>query len=130
MPRGNRIGSDGGVFHLTQRCHNRQFLLKFTRDRVQRESCWTESLATGSRGFVERMAPQIKWRRETETWKSSDDLWVLRESEVPYSPERGRESGAKDTEQAPMLHILLETTHMPRRQSESQSESRGRGRAN
>jgi hypothetical protein len=33
-------------------------------------------------GFVERMAPQAKWRRETETLKHSDDLWVLRESEV------------------------------------------------
>jgi hypothetical protein len=33
MPRGNRLGTDGGVFHVTQRCHNRQFLLKFARDR-------------------------------------------------------------------------------------------------
>jgi putative transposase len=24
---------DGGVFHITQRCHNREFLLKFARDR-------------------------------------------------------------------------------------------------
>ena len=35
------------------------------------------------------MARQVKWRRETETLKRSEDLWVLRESEVPYSPERG-----------------------------------------
>jgi putative transposase len=36
MPRANRIGdvsSQGGVFHLTHRCHNRAFLLKFKRDR-------------------------------------------------------------------------------------------------
>jgi putative transposase len=64
------------------------------RDRVQRESYWTESLAIGSQGFVERMAPQVKWRQETETFKCSDDLWVLRESEVPYNPKRGRKSGA------------------------------------
>jgi putative transposase len=64
------------------------------RDRVQREPCWTESLAIGSHGFVERMPPQVKWRQETETWEHSADLWVLRESEVPYSPERGRKSGA------------------------------------
>ena len=36
MPRANRTGggsSEGGVFHLTHRCHNRAFLLKFSRDR-------------------------------------------------------------------------------------------------
>jgi putative transposase len=26
-------GGDGGVFHVTHRCHNREFLLKFVRDR-------------------------------------------------------------------------------------------------
>ena len=33
MPRANRLGWDGGVFHLTHRCRNRAFLLKFARDR-------------------------------------------------------------------------------------------------
>ena len=33
MPRGNRLRGQGGVFHLTHRCHNRGFLLKFARDR-------------------------------------------------------------------------------------------------
>ena len=33
MPRGNQLSGDGGVFHLTHRCHNRAFLLKFARDR-------------------------------------------------------------------------------------------------
>ncbi|MDA1276954.1 MAG: transposase [Verrucomicrobia bacterium] len=33
MPRANRLRGDGGVFHLTHRCHNRAFLLKFARDR-------------------------------------------------------------------------------------------------
>lgn len=33
MPRANRLTVDGGVFHLTHRCHNRAFLLKFARDR-------------------------------------------------------------------------------------------------
>jgi putative transposase len=33
MPRGNRLSRDGGIFHLTHRCHNRSFLLKFARDR-------------------------------------------------------------------------------------------------
>ena len=33
MARANRLGGDGGIFHITHRCHNRAFLLKFARDR-------------------------------------------------------------------------------------------------
>ena len=33
MTRANRLRRTGGVFHLTHRCHNRAFLLKFARDR-------------------------------------------------------------------------------------------------
>ena len=33
MPRANRYFVPGQVYHLTHRCHNRQFLLKFARDR-------------------------------------------------------------------------------------------------
>jgi REP element-mobilizing transposase RayT len=31
--RANQFNSDGGIFHVTHRCHNRAFLLKFARDR-------------------------------------------------------------------------------------------------
>ena len=33
MPRGNRLSGDGGIFHVTHRCHNKAYLLKFARDR-------------------------------------------------------------------------------------------------
>ena len=33
MPRANRYWLPGHVWHLTQRCHRRQFLLRFGRDR-------------------------------------------------------------------------------------------------
>jgi putative transposase len=33
MPRGNRHHVDGYVWHITERCHRQQFLLKFARDR-------------------------------------------------------------------------------------------------
>ena len=33
MARANRLTTDGGIFHVTHRCHNRTFLLKFARDR-------------------------------------------------------------------------------------------------
>lgn len=35
MPRAKRIYTPGGVWHLTHRCHNRDFLLKFRRDRIR-----------------------------------------------------------------------------------------------
>lgn len=33
MPRANRYFVPGQLYHLTHRCHNREFLLKFARDR-------------------------------------------------------------------------------------------------
>ena len=33
MPRANRYHIPGGVWHITHRCHKREFLLKFARDR-------------------------------------------------------------------------------------------------
>ena len=154
MPKANRLRGDGGVFHLTQRCHNRAFLLKFARDRnayrtrlheqlfqydlsgqpkryrlldlerlcwrlgtddlvvvrknleasleealaresVRREPCWTESLALGSAGFVERIQPMILSRQETEVVEAADGVWVLREAPAHYGKETGTESEPK-----------------------------------
>ena len=39
MPRANRHYIPGGVWHITHRCHNRDFLLKFECDR-QRWRFW------------------------------------------------------------------------------------------
>ena len=47
MPRGNLLSGYGGIFHLTHRCHNRSFLLKFARDRDAYRSKLREHL----RGF-------------------------------------------------------------------------------
>jgi putative transposase len=33
MTRAHRLKVQGGIFHITHRCHNREFLLKFARDR-------------------------------------------------------------------------------------------------
>ena len=34
MPRSNRYIVPGHIYHVTHRCHNRSFLLKFGRDRT------------------------------------------------------------------------------------------------
>lgn len=36
MPRANRVFSNGHAWHLTHRCHKKEFLLKFAKDR----RCW------------------------------------------------------------------------------------------
>ncbi len=40
MPRANRYYIPGYVWHITHRCHKKEFLLKFARDRRQ----WVEWL--------------------------------------------------------------------------------------
>ncbi len=44
MPRGNRLRGEGGVYHVTHRCHDRSFLLKFARDRDPYRSLLREHL--------------------------------------------------------------------------------------
>ena len=40
MARANRHYIPGYIWHITQRCHKKEFLLKFVRDR----RCWIEWL--------------------------------------------------------------------------------------
>ncbi len=65
------------------------------RGELKREPMWTESLAVGSAGFVEKIKPLILWRRETEVIESEDGVSVLRESPSPYALERGMKNAAK-----------------------------------
>ena len=48
MPRGNRYHQAGYVWHITERCHQRQFLLKFARDR----RAWRHWLYEARRRFA------------------------------------------------------------------------------
>lgn len=64
---------------------------KIERDQMKRDPCWTESLAVGSAGFVEKIKPLILSRRETEIVATRENMWVLKETEIPY----GRKAGAK-----------------------------------
>jgi REP-associated tyrosine transposase len=61
------------------------------RDQVKREPMWTESLAVGSRSFVEQIQPQISSRQETEIVESGSDVWILHETPVAYGPKNGHE---------------------------------------
>jgi putative transposase len=46
---------------------------KIAQDEAKREPCWTESLAVGSVGLLEKVKPLILSRRETEIVESADN---------------------------------------------------------
>jgi len=60
---------------------------RIRRAEAKREPCWTESLAVGSQGFVERIKPLVLSRRDTEIVQSVDEnYWTLQETAFPYGP--------------------------------------------
>jgi hypothetical protein len=85
------------------------------RDQIQRQACWTESLAVGSIGFVERIQPLILSRRETELVQAAEDVWGLREEGIPYGQEKGLKSERKPLNRGPILHIPLTYRRLFRR---------------
>ena len=68
---------------------------RLARDQMKREPCWTESLAVGSAGFVEKIKPRILSRCETQIEQSAENQWVLKERPIAYGQKTGPESGAK-----------------------------------
>ena len=68
---------------------------RIARDDAKREPCWTESLAVGSREFLERIQPWILSRQETEIVESVEGkVWALQEAPSPYRVEMGPETDA------------------------------------
>ncbi|MBU6402763.1 MAG: transposase [Verrucomicrobia bacterium] len=57
---------------------------RIERGDAKREPCWTESLAVGSMGFVQRMQPLILSRVETGIVEAAEDVWTLQEAVVAY----------------------------------------------
>ena len=68
---------------------------RIARDEVKRQTCWTESLAVGSQGFVETVKPLILFRSRTEMVLTTDDTWVLREALIPYGQKAGLKKPSK-----------------------------------
>ena len=66
------------------------------REELKREPIWTESLAVGSGGFVEKVKPMVLSRRETEVIEMGDGVSVLHESPLPYGRETASKSAAKN----------------------------------
>jgi hypothetical protein len=80
MPRANHFFLPGNVWHITHRCHKREFLLKFARDQ-RRWLRWLED--TKDRLGVRAMGRQVI---------GGDGIYELRDSGSPYEPDYGQEN--------------------------------------
>ena len=68
---------------------------RIARGQAEREACWTEGLAVGSRQFVERVQPLMLSRRETEIVAATEAVWYLQEAGAPYGQKAGTEIASK-----------------------------------
>jgi len=94
MARAKRHYIPGYVWHITHRCHKREFLLKFPRDRrrwiewlyqaKKRYSKWTQSIAVGSKTFIEKMKVTLGYRAKGRKIIAADGTFELREVIAPF----------------------------------------------
>jgi hypothetical protein len=68
---------------------------KMAPGEAKREPCWTESLAVGSVGYLEKVKPLILSRQKTEIVESADkNLWSLQEESISYGQKTGLKNEA------------------------------------
>ena len=68
---------------------------RIARNELKRQARWTQSLAVGSRAFVETVQPLISERSETEIAMTAGNIWSLHEAMVPYGQETGPKNASK-----------------------------------
>jgi putative transposase len=66
------------------RIHKQRIEEAIRAGRLKRESVWTESIAVGSREFVESIASGIRWRKNLKTAITEDGAVYLREDHAKY----------------------------------------------
>ena len=95
MPRANRHFIPGYIWHITHRCHKKEFLLKFKKDK-QRWLRWffeakkryglciLNYIAVGNKGFIKAWKEIFKIRGKCRKVGESQEGYELREPPVPY----------------------------------------------
>ena len=81
MARAKRHFIPGYIWHITHRCHKREFLLKFLKERQDE---WTGSIAVGSKSFIESVKASLGFRAKGRNVIQSGEGYQLRESPAPY----------------------------------------------
>ena len=108
MPRANRHFISGHAWHITHRCHQQDFLLKFAKDRsnwvkwlyeakkryglcvlnyivTSNHIClWCDSVAVGSERYVENIQAALGTRAKGRKCQSENDHYILKEPEAAY----------------------------------------------
>ncbi len=99
MARANRHYIPGYVWHLTHRCHQKEFLLKFARDRKR----WTDWLfearkrfnlsvlnymVTGSKSFVEEVRRSLGVKSRGKSITGDNEQYQLRENVADFGNPR------------------------------------------
>ena len=97
MPRANRYVAPGQIHHLTQRCHDRQFLLRCAKDRGGyrrrlREAVQSAKaslpMSLGDRRLVEAIEPQVHWRQQMIAEEKSGRWASQEEYGSVFGPEK------------------------------------------
>ncbi len=84
MARAKRHYIPEQIWHITHRCHKREFLLKFAKDR-QRWLQWTESIAVGSESFIEEIKEKLNVRAKGRKAIGAGTAFQLREPVSRYN---------------------------------------------
>jgi len=71
-------------FESFQSAHQRWVQSALSDDKVKREDCWTQSIATGSRSFVEAVNRQMRSFAIGRRVRKKAEGFELRESQSPY----------------------------------------------
>lgn len=83
MARAKRHYIPGQIWHLTHRCHKREFLLKLVQDKW-RWLQWTESIAVGSKSFIETIREKLGILSKGRKIIENDGGFHLREETGTY----------------------------------------------
>ncbi len=78
-------------FESFQSAHRRWVQSALSDDEVQREDCWTESIAAGRRSFVEAVKRQMRSLAAGRHVREKAEGCELRETQAPYMPLFGTE---------------------------------------
>jgi putative transposase len=75
-----------GTPSATELARNHQAMIAEALEahRLGREAQWTDSIAVGSREFVNGVADANEWRARLEIRPGEGDSWLVRETEEPY----------------------------------------------
>ena len=97
MPRANRFLLPGQVWHITHRCHQREFLLKFGRDR-QRWRYWLFEARFQSESGIATFHREIV---------QGDDCYRLRDPGARYNSHFDPEMACLRADNAVLLDELF-----------------------